>query len=93
MIDEYIFFISKLRFSSNCTHWYGMRRLGVRRQGEGEGSHDLSGKCGLDPIEFRGLNLPLHLVANLNRLVFKHEFVYYLWRRRTISGSAFSNQI
>ena len=31
-----------------------------------------SGKCGLDPIEFRGLNLPLYLVVNLNRLVFEH---------------------
>ena len=52
-----------------------------------------SGKCGLDPIEFRGLNRPLYLVANLNRLVFKHEFVYYLWQGRTISGSAFSGEI
>ena len=52
-----------------------------------------SGKCGLDPIEFRGLNLPLYLVANLNRLVFKHEFVYYFWQGRTFSDSAFSIQI
>ena len=52
-----------------------------------------SGKCSLHPIEFRSLNLPLYLVANLNRLVFKYEFFYYLWQGRTISGSAFSSQI